>query len=90
MSRFSIKNAAGLFYSGNQVTETVHVPTPGNPTLAVARSFIAPQFEAVVEGGALKYGTEEDATAMLTHPDLQDAQAFAGCVVIRVEVDTAA
>jgi hypothetical protein len=85
--RYAIRNAAGLFFSGNEVPETVYEPTPGNPTVAVARARLAPQFLAVVPFGAVKYETAGDAASMLTHADLKDPTAFAGCQVCEIEFD---
>lgn len=85
MSRYSIRNAAGLFYSGNEVPETIFVPRVGNPTVADPRSMLVPAFGSVDAKQALKYDDMADATAALSHPDLKETDAFAGCEVVEVE-----
>jgi hypothetical protein len=87
MSRYAIKNQAGLFYSGNLVVETKYEPIPGNPTVAAPRSFLAPLFETIRADQGLKYETAEDAAYLLAHPDLHDPRAFDGCVVCECDFD---
>lgn len=82
MSRFVIRNASGMFYTGNDVPETVYVPIPGNPSVAEPVSKLAPRFDAGLPGAALKYDTAEDARLMCAHSDLVDSQAFSGCEVV--------
>lgn len=85
MSRYAIQNAEGLLYSDNTVPETVYVPRAGNPREAEPRSMLAPVFGSVNAVLAIKYDTAADAEFLMTHPDLQDPQAFAGCSVVEVE-----
>ena len=86
--RYVIKNAEGRYFSGCNVPETTYTPMPANPTVAVPRSMLAPQFDTVILFGAVKYETAADARDMLTHADLLDPAAFAGCDVLEVEFDS--
>ena len=83
--RYALVNAAGLFYTGNTVLETIYVPRVGNPREADPRGILSPDFTAANVSQALKFDTEADATAMLSHADLKDPAAFAGCSVVAAD-----
>ena len=89
MSRYVIKNAEGLLYSGNHVPETTYESMPSNPTVAVPRSWLKPLFETKNVLAAIKYETAADAADMVAHPDLHSAAKsdFDGCSVQEVEFD---
>ena len=87
MSRYAIRNPAGLLYTDNTVPETVYVPRADNPRIAEPRSILIPVFGASSATQALKYANVADASAMLNYPDLQDPQAFAGCELFECEFD---
>jgi hypothetical protein len=87
MPRHAIKNAAGLFYSGSDVPETIYVSRKDNPTVADPKSLLKPVFGSVTATQAIKYDTAQDASEMLNHGDLQDPAAFSGCEVVEVEFD---
>ena len=89
MSRFVISNPDGLLHTDNYVPETIYVSVPGNPTQAVPVSKLLPIFDTKNVLLALKYATAADAHAMLSHPDLQPPEAFAGCEVLECEFDSA-
>lgn len=88
MSRYLIVSPTGNFYSGNFVPETQYVLRAGDPTKADARLMLEPQFDSRLVAFALKYESAADAQAFLTHPDLVDPAALAGCVVAECEFDT--
>ena len=87
MSRYVIRNAAGVFYTGNAV-RAEYITHPTDPLRNVERFRITPEFNSVqVLYSALKYDTPADAHAHLEHADLDDAAAFAGCEVLECEFD---
>lgn len=87
MSRYVIANADGFLYSGNHIPETTYESMPGNPTVAVPRSWVSPLFETRNVLAAQKYDSVEDATGALAHPDLHSTGSFADCKVMEVEFD---
>ena len=81
--RYVIKGPNGLYYNDNKVLRSedeIQKDAQGNKSVG-QRMIIEPVFKGAEKNDALKYGDEASATAMLTHPDLDDAQAFAGAVV---------
>jgi hypothetical protein len=88
MKYYVIRHPSGAFYSDNDVVgheDRIEADVVGNKTVHT-RALIGPVFKAFEPNAALKYGTEKDATDHLTHPDLGDAKAFAGCTVLEVNV----
>lgn len=88
MSRYVIRNEKGMFYSANEIVRTVPVPVPGDPTRNELVQKFVPTFETPYVAFALKYQKVADADDVMAHPDLDDAAAFDGCVVLQTEFDT--
>lgn len=81
--RYVIVNPVGAFYSGNAIAsrrDSIEVDGVGTKTVH-SRPNAAPEFKAHDASGAVKFDTESDATAHLTHGDLHDPKAFDGCSV---------
>lgn len=89
MSRFAIINPKGLLQTDNMVprSERVIVDAPGLPPTIGLRMLTRPVFMSADARVALKYATREDAAAAMSHPDIEDPQAFAGCDVVECEFD---
>ena len=88
MSRYVIRNPQGLLYSENYVKETVFVQSKADPSRNVLVSKLVPLFETINPLQALKYDERADAESILSHPDLDDPAAFAGCEVVEAEFDS--
>jgi hypothetical protein len=86
MSRFVIRNAAGLLYTGNAV-ETTYRVSPTDPTRNVEHFILTPAFLTLDVQQALHYDSHADADAVMAHPDLAAPNAFAGCEVLECEFE---
>lgn len=86
MSRYVIANGHGLLHTDNEVTETVYVPRPGDPSRNDEAFVLRPVFDSTNVLRALKYDTVADAEAMLAYRPLV-ADGFDGCSVREVEFD---
>lgn len=87
MTRYVIRNSQGLLYTYNDVPETVAVPRPNDPSRNDLVSKLIPVFDTMNPIEALKFEERSDAEQMLSHPDLVNPLAFAGCEVAEAEFD---
>lgn len=87
MTRYVIQNAQGNFLTGHRVTKIVPVPRPEDPRSNDLVQKFTPDFKSMDVLNACKYDDAKTALDHITHPDLDDAAAFANCKVMEVEFD---